>query len=427
MNCLILILFVFSFGFWYALVRRILFPSVLISGIFTFSLLILFLNTSKWSFNLSYQTAIFLFVSVNTLSLSMYFGYKIKSDKEIKRTNGDLSISLNKSIFFNLICVIVTFGFFIHQFNLARTNGASSLLQVVGVLRNLNDDSNQSVGIVLNIGISFLRAYSIVCLFIYISKKVNKKMISWRYLVPILCSVFYYIMTTGRGQFIYLLLAIVFDLYIILKGRYSFGSNKKFIKYLIIAFCIFIGIFWGLGFLTNKSQVTSIWDSFSIYFASGLKNLDIIILNVVNSSEEPAFSSRFVFHGLYNILILLGFTIKKDIYPNFGIGEMHWWKGGAHGSNIYSAFAPYIVDYGIVITILFQIMIGLLIGYLWRKIEKGTASLVLKITYGKFIGNAIVYYPIAERICGEYFAINVIVEFVFYYILVEFFIKLTSD
>ena len=404
--------------------KKILFPSVIVCGMFLLSSLFTAIN-KKWGIQIQLDTYLILIFSIIFFSIGCLLGREkiIVVGKKTSKANSYLDITkinMSKDMAFlvDLVCLAVSFFYFRYQLSLSfvygNTNGLSGM---IGALRRaiVNDAEVARLGIALNLGISFTRAAGITSLYIIISNVIERRRIKIYTLLPVVCLLINSILATGRGALIMIVTTIIYDIYAINYLKNNKNINGKIIRYGILLFCVFIIVFWALGTLTETSKVLNFWDTISIYIGSPIVCIDGFIKKGWNVSS--AFGIH-TFAGIYNMLSTFGFDI--DFISNHE--KMFRWS--TYSSNIYTALYPYLFDFGVLGTFFMQFVLGLLNGTVWKKYTNNNAvTNFLLITYGRFFGSALVYYSIAERFCSNYLALNAIAEMFFYLIIIKYFIR----
>ena len=403
--------------------KKILFPSVIVCGMFLLSSLFAAIN-SKWGIQIQLATYLILIFSIIFFSIGCLLGRgKIIVIGEKKRkavSYFDVTkINMPKAMTFLvcLVCLAVSFFYFLHQLSLSfvygNTNGLSGM---IGTLRKamVNDTDVARLGIALNLGISFTRAAGITSLYIIISNVIEKRRIKIFTLLPVICLLINSVLATGRGALIMIVTTIIYDIYVINYLKNNKKINGKIIRYGILLFFVFITIFWALGTLTGTSKVLNFWDTLSIYIGSPIVCID----NLIKKGWD--ISSTFGIHtfkGIYNMLSSFGFDIS------FISNHEEMFRWSTYSSNIYTALYPNLLDFGVLGTFFMQLVLGFLNGTVWSKYTNINAvTNFLLITYGRFFGSALVYYSIAERFCSNWLALNAIAEMGFYFIIIKYFI-----
>jgi len=234
------------------------------------------------------------------------------------------------------------------------------------------------------------------------------------YIIPVLCLVVNIILATGRGGFISIVAAIVFDLYIVGKQSQDKKINKEIIRYSAILIAAFIPLFFILGSLTGKDEALNFNDTVSIYLGSSILCFDYFLNHGWTMPELFGFNT---FRGLYGIIgrFIGGLPAQSNH------SEMVRWQ--EYSSNVYTSFAPYITDFGIVGSFVILIFVGLFFGYMWRVFLNQKTITFHSVVYGGLLGYALSMFSIAERLLSNYIALNVIAQLMFIYILLNHFVK----
>lgn len=409
---------------------QLLSPSVVVSGMFMFSSLILLLNGNDWGFVISAYTGLFIVFSLSLFSLGAFYGTHLvahsiqrastrmgRAGVWLSDNGNDIDIPKYGMLAINIICLIATIGYIKHQSDLALALGNTrGVWGIVDAIRtqvvSYHDESITNLGHVMNTGLAFTRAAGTVSFFLLAVNFSNRKKYL-KYAVPIACFIINTIFSTGRAGFIGMAVMVMYNIFIVRRMRNGLpNANKKIIKYVLVGACVTLLVFRLLGNLTGKSAILSVWQTISIYIGSPLLCLDTVLTNGWSTS---AFFGQYSFRGLYNIFGMLGFTVPDLILHE----EMIRW--GNYASNIYTSYYPYIRDFGLSVALLLQVVIGFLSGYIWKRYISGKSGWFTYVTFGRFWGTAFVYYVIAERLTSTFLALNVFVEILFYFVITGLF------
>lgn len=406
--------------------RNIFFPSVIVSAVFFISVLLVVLNQSQWDYKVSFQTVCFISCALILFSIGVYVGNRVgrlarykKSTSYLDKNSFGIEISGFNMICLSAISILITISYGLHQYKLAEslgnTRGLGGVIETIRSQVLINPDVFQ-LGIVLNVGIVFVRALGFVCLFMVVSSILYGKRGILKYLIPIACLVINILFATGRSAFITMVVSCLFFIYIVQKRREVLRFNKKMIRYTAIGVIVFFVIFRLAGVLTGKSAILSLWDTVSIYAGSSVVCLDNFLLEMAEIIENNSLFGIKTFKGIYNLLNKLG----GDFPQGSNHAEFVFWGDGKYASNVYTAFYPYLQDFGVLCTLFMQVLIGFLFGVVWKRYNSKNASLFLTITYGVFFGTPLAFYSIAENLFTSNLALNVFVEVFFYILFIRF-------
>lgn len=394
--------------------RQILHPSVISSIMFTLSSLMMALNEDNWKWEISIETCFYLIIALIIFTISVNCGEMLYGNRRVKVLKGladydKMEIKLFAMTVLSAVCILVTYFYFRHQYEasvqLGNTLGLPGMIFYLRKYSEVGDNADiVKLSTSLNVGISFVRALGWVCIYLVIYKIINKERGRSRYLIPIICLFANLILSTGRGGFICIVSIIAFDIFIIERHHRMKKINKKMLKYSMLLIGLFIPVFFVLGTLTGKDEALNFNDTISIYLGSSILCFDYFI---THDWDLPSFFGLHTFRGLYGIIgrFVEGIPFQSND------AEMVRWSG--YSSNVYTAFAPYVTDFGLVGSFLVIIISGVIFGYLWRKYLSQQTITLLSIVYGGLFGYALCMLPIAERLFSNYTALNVIVQLIF--------------
>ena len=404
--------------------RVFLHPSVIACAMFSVSTLLMAMNEDKWKWEVSFNTFAYLTVALMMFSIAVGIGeHTYLSKHRVKRTSywlyRDVSFSQLTTIILSIICLAVSFLYFRHQYTasvaLGNSFGVPGMISVLRQALVVEPDAEVlQIGTVLNLGISFVKAVGLVCLYLIVYKLFNKEK-GWHwYIIPVLCLIINIILATGRGGFISIVAAIVFDIYIVGKQNQDKKINKEIIRYSAILVAVFIPVFFILGSLTGKNEALNFNDTISIYLGSSILCFDYFLNH---GWRTPSFFGFNTFRGLYGMIgrFIGGLPAQSNH------SDMVRWQ--EYSSNVYTTFAPYVMDFGIIGSFIIIIFVGVFFGYMWRLFLKQKTITFYSVVYGGLLGYALSMFPIAERLLSNYIALNVIAQLLFIYILLKYFVK----
>lgn len=404
--------------------RVFLHPSVISCAVFSASALIMALNIENWKWEISFITYVYLIIALIVFSFTVSIGERIFMDNhKLKRKSylvyRNVRISKWPMILISAACLAVSYMYFRHQYAasvaLGNVFGIPGMIFVLRQAMVIEPDADVlQIGAALNLGISFVKAAGLVCLYLIVHKLFNKEKGWIWYLVPVLCFVINIILATGRGGFISIVAAIVFDLFIVGKQSQDKKINKAIIRYSAILVAVFIPIFFVLGSLTGKDEALNFNDTVSIYLGSSILCFDYFL---THERTSPVLFGFNTFRGFYGIIgrFVGGLPVQSNH------SEMVRWQ--EYSSNVYTSFAPYVTDFGIVGSFVIIVLVGLFFGYLWRVFLNQKTITFHSVVYGGLLGYALSMFSIAERLLSNYIAMNVIAQLFFVYLLLNRFVK----
>lgn len=222
-------------------------------------------------------------------------------------------------------------------------------------------------------------------------------------------------MSTGRTEFIYLLVYMLIVFFILYQQKYNFDLKitKKIIFYGIFSLIIFFIVFSLVGLLTGKTQSKNIFEMISIYAGSSIPGLNIYL----NYPKIPNtyFGENTLFQ-IYNILRKFGYEIPKLYAPYEFV-----YITDMIPTNIYSAIRRYYEDFGIYGLLLITFLLGNFYGIFFRHACYKKNNFLMLILYASFCF-PIFEFSIEERFFMDLFPVGFTYNFIslgiVYYFLV---------
>ncbi len=404
--------------------RQILHPSVLACGVFALSTLVMALNGEHWKYEVDAITVIYIIIALSFFSFGVKIGERMGT-KSAYRTKQSLDMHMHYHVgtFFLMVLsalsLAVTYLYFRHQYAASVALGNS--MGIPGMILYLRqsavfdaDNEVLQLSTSLNMGLSFVKALNFVCLYIIIYKLVNKEKDWFKYIVPVICMIANVILTTGRGAFISLLTAIIFNLFIISRNLDNKQIQGKIVKYSIAMFGIFIVMFFLLGSLTGKDEVLNFNDTVSIYIGSSILCFDYLL---THGWDTPSFFGFATFRGVYGMIgrFIGGVPAQSNHSEMVRFSE--------YSSNVYTSFYPYVTDFGLIGSLIVIVFVGMIFGILWKLYLRSGRMSFITVIYGGLVGCALGMFSIAEKVLSNYIAMNVIAQLIFVKLLLDFVVK----
>lgn len=167
------------------------------------------------------------------------------------------------------------------------------------------------------------------------------------------------VVSGGRGG-LFLLASALIAVYLIKERRESFTSALRTVRWPVIAFVIlFIGLFFvNKGVQTNGANVFIMARNIMVqYIVGAVAALDHVLVYLGDYADVPNHTFQLFLKGAAS-LGLLSYTppppLDEWIYVPFG-------------TNVYTIYKPYVVDFGIVAGVCWMCLIGFAHSLLFRK------------------------------------------------------------
>lgn len=232
-------------------------------------------------------------------------------------------------------------------------------------------------------------------------------------LVPIVLFLIMVLFTTDRNV---LLRFVIFTLCVWVFLYLENHSGKKAVQFVVLVAIITVAISAIVFFMYGKLKgyQSDIWRSLSIYGGSGLYNFNLWL----DMPHEPLQYGMKTFNTLFSTIEFL----LKPLGVNFNLTNTNTEafiifaapNGYVYSSNVYSAFFPFVTDFGYFGMILFPLIEGLFFQWLYcrMKTRKYGFSLVL---YCMLI-YPVIYMPIADQLFLR-FTLGFIYEWFWLYVI----------
>lgn len=348
-------------------------PSVVFSLCFFMSSLLLALNTFVWNYEISSTTVIILSGGI------LFFWLGCQSRKRIK-----LVIKKESENGFNKRIGMEQYGSISYFFSIPFTvtllaicvelvSTLIRLLSIRSVTGSLNVFSNTILktyravaivpyGTLLKLLSPLVEVIALIYLLIISDCLVYKKRIRIINLVPILFYISFCALSSSRIEIIYLV--VIFLAIYLVVYRTKTKKNLSLKQFILLSFAIVAGVFlfFGLGFLTGKSQSqVSISDNIAMYAASSIPAFDNYIQNF---TYEISNLGTLSFFGLTNFLSYFGLTTSHSATRN---AEFVMLGSMKHMTNIYTCFRPLLIEYNYVGMLLVLFLEGRIFQSVYQK------------------------------------------------------------
>ena len=185
----------------------------------------------------------------------------------------------------------------------------------------------------------------------------------------------------------------------------------------ILSACLFLWLFYLVGFLTGKSlHYNNFFDNIANYLGSSIYALNNFLQR--KSSMRSEFFGSNTLSGIFMGLRKLGFDI-----PETSI-SLEYIQCGYVVTNIYTAFRRYIQDFGICGLIIIQMIIGFIYTKLLLKNKESNSNGLWAILLAYF------YFPIVMMSIEERFFMDVVLvrslyTIIYFMIAYKLFVKKT--
>jgi oligosaccharide repeat unit polymerase len=171
---------------------------------------------------------------------------------------------------------------------------------------------------------------------------------------PIAClgvSLLFVLLTGGRGSFAFTIVSGLFayNFLSIHKGQSARDASKTIIKAGVVIALVGLPLFFLSSALIGRKASTGPVDYVSFYLGAGIPSLQHALDEGIASAQYLGMNT---FYGVYTLLYKIG--ILQDI-PAYA---SNFFSLGGHGSNIYTMYYRYFVDFGYAGVVLLSALCG---------------------------------------------------------------------
>lgn len=401
---LLLILLIFIFLYF----KNVLNPCFILCSIFIVSIFFFSLKRNEWRVDLTIKTVVLIITSIIVFTfggmLSQKIFYKKIKYKKIKIKN---LILINRFIIAVILSTIIFILFFKETYRLSLIGGnLEGYKAMLYYARHTILSQLGSTSYLLSIGIFYVKGVVYIIIFFLskkiIAKKYRKKDII--YIIPIIEYIGIIILSTGRTEFIYLLIYI-FNIYCILlqqNNNWKLKLNLKILILGVVLLLLFFLLFIIVGYLGGRVQTNRIIDTLSVYTGSSIAALEKYLSCF---KFELEYFGEHTLAIVYKILLKLGYNVPQNY------GPYEFVSLNTTSTNIYTALRRYIEDYNIIGMYFILFILGIIYNiFFYKACYKKNNNLPL-IFYSAFI------YPVYEFSIEERFLTGILTTGTIYTII----------
>ena len=399
--CLIIFLVVFIYS-----KRSFCAPRLFFSLSFMLSSFLFFLNTGKWHYVISDGTFLFIVASVIVfLSGSILLGKKEKSRVIV---HNNVRIGTIAFILFGLIEIAGIAFQVLNYLSVLRYSVTGDF----SALREYDVELPYEIYLkFLTPSITGIALFGIADLFNRCGRKNGRRNIK-RFIRPIILLIGFFIycaLSSSRIEIIYLFVYFFVFYNLALKNDRRPILNPRLVLVLSIGAALLIATFFGLGFLTGKSQKQeSVFDNISIYACSSIGALDCYM----NEHFKYDISNMFTqtMKGVYNFLPYLGITKELDVS-----GEVNFVQVGdmSHATNIYTCLRTPLHDFNYFGSLIFIFIEALIYNAIYKKARRAKKVTDVSFVLYLYVAPFILMSAVSERFCTSFLTITTIVFILF--------------
>ncbi len=363
-------------------------PSVLFAASFVVSAIVFTLSSAIWGVQLSSNTKTVILGGISVFFIGGVVANGFPQRNTLRKEIIDIRINKRTLSLINLFCILLPL---FRAFDIILVTGSFNIFGGLGEYRAR--EASSFFAKLISIISPICNAAMIIMLVIIINNILDKKKVSKLYFVPIISYFVAAAFSSSRIDVIYMFInfSVIYLIVYRLKKKTKIGIKQ--LKYVFLAIVVLGFIFFGLGFMTGKSQQQeSMAGNLSIYAGSSFAALDYYLdgfkYNINNLGKET-------FIGLSNLYSWLGIerVAEGGSMEFVDIGTM------AHSTNVYTCFRPLIHDYNYIGMYIILFAEGFFLQLLYRKTRREMKyGKVSWIVFYAYLSSYLMLSSIAERI-----------------------------
>lgn len=335
-----------------------------------------------------------------------------------------ICVSNYKTNIFLIFSIIsfVAYYFAIRNIVLSAGVGLSSYSSIMAAYSAISKFTTKNVDIPVYVKLmkELVYAAGFVLGFIQINnffvngKKAVKPVIAFNIVISGLIS----LIIGSRSELVKLILAMVIMSFAYTIAYSTHKNQKKLTFKIVILFFLILISFKTLGNLLGRINTRTLLETLFMYIGGPLKNLDIAINEKNLYSELPGqLTFAYQYRNLANLLrdnnLMYNTSLPFTVLNDTDLG------------NVYTAFAVYLADFGILFSAALIVIMGFICGFLYRKffISIINNSKPMWILVYSFLTYSILMEGFSEKFYGILFSANLYRHFIWFYLLIRFFMK----
>lgn len=420
--------------------KDIMQPSVIVTAVFTISVLTAMYNIENWNINIHFNTffvilgSVILFVFINFCVIILFDSKRKKPQyKSANYENRSAYINVSKFKIFALMLfdVLVMAWHYKYIKSIASAYGMTqSFSSITNAYRqySLYESSvyhfSEPFLLELFSRVETYSAYIFLYIFvnnIIVTKKIKKNIL---YSIPIIMFIIDSVLYASRGRLLYVIAATVILSYV-LKNRRLNWMNKASIKFvikIIIAFIVLLGGFVALRTVVGRSMGTLATED-PIYYVTVYTGGPIQLLDMY--LQSPAEHSSIWGYETFS-------ELNNYLGSKFGISELVYsthlefrYSNGLCVGNVYTALRSYISDFGYIGLTVLIVICSSFYSIFYNIIKSNRKNMkfdFLLLVYAYMI-QGVFMFSIAERPFSTYFTPGIITTLVMMWLLQYFFTR----
>lgn len=365
-------------------------PSIICLAVFTISTLFAAAYKNKWDYDYSADAFLWilgllvlfciieLIIDYFSRNINGYgtISYGIKNDELLEVSNG-------KIIFLVIAMAVMTIIYYrlVNSLSIQYGNRLGGLWRVIYYSRQAQVHGNMSLPYGASLMSSICRDIAYFFLYILIHNRViYHEKIRMKYIVPILMWLPISVLTGGRTSYIYFVAFGIVSFLVVYQKTYTINDAfiTKFVMRLIPIFIAFLLLFNFVGRLKVSGVDQSPLDHIAKYVGFSIPGFSYFLRDGWTSNT---YFGQTTLNRIYSITNTLGIT---NIQTSSRFLPFIRLPGGEE-SNIYTAFARYLNDFGAFGTIFIIIVMAIFYGIYKNAIFKSNTSNLQIMLYASFI------------------------------------------
>ncbi|MBQ9479698.1 MAG: oligosaccharide repeat unit polymerase [Selenomonadaceae bacterium] len=374
-------------------------PSIIFVGTLMLSVAMAMTLADKWCLTVGLKTFLCLALASTAFVLGNIFADRcVRSDEPISNPTVEIRIGNLKIILALLIMAVLLYFNFLESYEMSIELGnKKGLAEMIRVNRQAIEAQLATFSRWTSYRSMLAQAITYTFLYVFVRNAIERRVIRLRYLLPLLLYIPMLILNTGRMGLLCLFVYVVVVASIIHQRRHPRSIVKRLstVKALVGAAIGFAALFMLMGVFTGKT-ITA--ERTPLIILAHYAGLSIPALDVFLNRDlvESTLIGSHTLHGIYRTLGTIGFDLPT--VPLF----LPFVAFNGIDTNVYTAEARYIQDYGWLGMTMILWSFGALYSFGYRYVRDRSSALPLMF-YG-FCSYPLFLSSIDERVMLDLFS-----------------------
>lgn len=412
--------------------KDLMHPSVLIVSSMLMSTVAAMYNVDLWGIQLHFNTVVIVVSSMLCIAATGFFTYNVEMNESRKAwiTNKNReelkNIQVDSVVFFLVIC----FNLFVvvwYYYIIVKITGGGALKEMIASFRMIHSygvasATDVSMPAMLNQCIKLNKVLAYLFIMIFFNNIYATGQKDWRFLLPPFLFCVQTLLGSDRIYIVCFVGASIVMAYIMWHRKNGWISdyNKKYVSIIVKAMILLlVFFFFSRNFVGHsKNEISNPLEYITQYIGGSIQLLDMFIQEPM--IPEDAGWGEESFSSIYKTIIQSQGIIPPKRHMEFRSSN------GIIIGNIYTAIRKYYFDFGFCGVIIMSCLLGLILGFLYRKLQQEKVCNILasyKLCSYCFMIHVAFYFSLDDLFFSGILSVNYLTMFIYMWVVYYFLIK----